>query len=265
MKTKQFNARRYEAALRASMATPAAQQFADNWNTQWSEFSSNLEQSRSQGFINTRNAQFEPMRFRKNETRLDTDVPHQQKVLPNKGIDLDIAVLVNSEIALQVKLYGTYEARVVADDRAPNWRSVVRDRKIEHTAITHFPMRYQNLLKRLEFTTDLVLTPAQMTWLAGQHALGGQCKVYCSVRRRDTNATALLLRDDDVYVLLFEDGSFAKNHRIPNFAHPKATDRNLTWPYNKRVKRNVTNAPVNQVRADVSATCFSINRGYAAR
>lgn len=253
----------YEAALRASQAMPEAQAFAAKWNSDWSAFADELAQAKDLGFIETQVSRWESARSKKSETRLDidTDIETADLRVPNKGIDLEIAVMLNTDIAAHVKVHGVIEVRVADSKLPPKWREVTRKRKLAHGRLTNFKLTYQNLLQKIEFTTDVVLTPAQSRKL---QALGVNDwgRVFCSIRRRDTGATALWLRHEDRYMLIFEDGSFVKSYRVPVFANLRSDHKNLGWHFDKLAVRDFVAQPVYTVKANVSASCFSIVRGY---
>lgn len=220
-----MNAKRFERELRASMATDSAARFVDKNNAEWGDFGRNVATARMQGFISTNRPQYECWTPRRNEVRLDDE--DTNTVMP------------------------WFVARVRANDNtAPNWRCVTRERHLEFGRITGMT-QYKLALTKLEFTTDVVLTKAQIETLANMNGWG---KIYCSLRRRDTGATALYIRQDNVHMVLFEDGSFTKSYNVPEFVG--------SWAFNKRVRRDFRPAVTNTVKANVEAKSFTINRGY---
>lgn len=102
---------------------------------------------------------------------------------------------------------------------------------------------YKNLLPHLEFTHELILTSAQRKTLERGDA--STFELWWSVRRTDTGATALVLRNGGDWMILYEDGThtgnlWTRDIRIQNYAARIKTTNpsfNGSWYLDKRVKQ----------------------------
>jgi hypothetical protein len=102
---------------------------------------------------------------------------------------------------------------------------------------------YRSVLHAIEFTNEVVVTAKQRKAL--EQLFAGQDVTYqlwWSVRRRDTGATALVLRNGNDWMTLYEDGTHSGNLwirdiRIQQYAAKVKTscpDFNGSWFYDKR-------------------------------
>lgn len=163
----------------------------------------------------------------------------------------------NLEPATEVAIVVTGDTAVLADRLIRKERDVVLNaapgaKLLTQSGVIHLNQvsaRYSGVI----YSTDLVLTTAQIETLRQYQHMGSKRRVYCSLVNRVTGATALLLRDDiDVYVLQ-EDGVSIRSTHVPDFSR-------LTWFYNTRVRRNTTNTLPPAPQAVKTANSMSINR-----
>lgn len=112
-----------------------------------------------------------------------------------------------------------------------------RDEKFGRSAMMQLN-RYSKLLAQLEFTHEVLLTNAQRKYI--EDVMLTDCKSYghieMAVRRKDTGATAIYIREGTKHIILFEDGTTTKREHIPEFGG--------SWFFNKKVKRSFIPAQV---------------------
>lgn len=259
MTDKKFSKRlaAFRKELTASMQTSGAVTFVAKNNKEWREYGVNLAGARMQGYIATREARYECMTPKHTEIRLDTDDQRFAYNLPvlndKQAAKLSKRVHLSKTVKNLLANHGTIEVRVRNSDAPPTWRPVTRERHVE---LTRNPMglsKYKLALSKIEWTTDVVVTAIQLQ-VIDNFGAGNWGKILCGLRRTDTGATALLIREDNAYVVLFEDGEYVKSYNVPEF--------NGSWFFDKKVKRTAVVAEQPKLLATANEKSFTINRGY---
>ena len=161
------------------------------------------------------------------------------------------------EPATEQVLVATNDAATLADRLVRKERDVVLNTAPSTQLLTQSGVIHLNQISArysgVVYSTDLVLTTAQIETLRQYEHMGSKRRVYCSLVNRVTGATALLLRDDiDVYVLQ-EDGVSVRSTHVPDFSR-------LTWFYNTRVRRNHTDKLPPAPKAVLTSNSMTINR-----
>lgn len=103
------------------------------------------------------------------------------------------------------------------------------------------------IVKHLEFTHELVMTTRQRSTLDTLSNSGDPWRAVWCMRRRDTAATAIVLRAGTTWAVVYEDGTMTRNqiHSDGMLGGRKQSavgiDPNIfgSWYYNARIKRGV--------------------------
>lgn len=220
----------WEKTLRAVQQLPEAIAEAAKWNAEWQGLGQRAAIARMEKsyFTNTRHFEVHTHATKK-------VVAEASSVGPVK---------VTTRVAV-------YDEK---DDRVNKGQFVTKTRKVEfgRGAVMQIN-QYCRVLSKLEFTHEVVLTKAQRAYIEdvmlNPNKQYGQLRM--SVRRKDTGATALYIREGNKHIVLFEDGSFTKTNHVPEF--------DGSWFFNKKVKREFK--PVAEKAAgkfNASAKCFSL-------
>lgn len=220
----------WEKTLRAVQQLPEAIAEATKWNAEWQDFGQRVALARMEKsyFTNTRHFEVHTHATKKVFTEASSVNP----------VKFTARVAVYDENG----------------DRVNKGQFVTKQRKVEfgRGAVMQIN-QYCRVLNKLEFTNEVVLTNAQRAYIEdvmlNPNKQYGQLRM--AVRRKDTGATALYIREGNKHIVLFEDGSFTKANHVPEF--------DGSWFFNKKVKRGFK--PVAEKTAgkfNASAKCFSL-------
>lgn len=196
-------------------------------------------------FVNHANATFAPFVTAVRST-LATRVVSSTMPEWNLEPATETVIVVNGDTAILAE-------RLIRKERDVVLNTVPSAKLLTQGGVIHLNQvsaRYSGVV----YSTDLVLTVAQIAMLQQYQRMGSKRRVYCSLINRVTGATALLMRDDiNVYVLQ-EDGVSVRSTHTPDFSR-------LTWFYNKRVRRNTNTITLPPApKAIKTANSMSINR-----
>lgn len=147
----------------------------------------------------------------------------------------------------------TLAKRIRAHDRA--WRdfavSLAYEKSVRsagHHAAVHDHIRMEEryaVARALKFTHKIVVTPQQRAALGPLWALETWTAQWCMIRR-DTGATAIVLKSGGTWMTVYEDGSTTGNARHSDLRmggtnhYTTGLDPDVwgSWHYNTRVKRD---------------------------
>lgn len=218
----------WEQTFRAVQQTATAIEVAAKWDAEWSGFGQRAAMARMEKSYTTKVPHFEIHSFGKTRT-----------------------VATPSEVG-PVKTVTRVADYTEQGDRVLKGQFVTKARKVEfgRSAVMHIN-QYCRILGKLEFTHEVVLTNAQRDYIETVLLENNYGYVMMSVRRKDTGATALYIREGNKHIVLFEDGTFTKANNVPEF--------DGTWFFNKKIKR--TFKPATEKAAGVmnaDKKCFSL-------
>jgi hypothetical protein len=231
----------WKKELQRSMQTPDAQAYVAKENALYTPFITNVVTTLS--------------------TKKITSTVTSWKVQP--AIVAEFESYETTESTIVETLWGptpvteTIKSYTVKHRLERNERDVVKHTETTRVPLTQGSVAHLNEIRAkfcgAVYTTDLVLTKAQINMLDQWNHMDSERKVYCSLVNTKTGATALLLRDNiDVYVLQ-ENGVCVRSLNVPNFAA-------LTWHFDTRAKRGVTLVMPAKVKAIMHSGGMTINR-----
>jgi len=218
----------WETILRAVQQLPEAKAAAAKEKADWCGWGQRAAQARMEKGYKTHTEQLETHAVRETSVTVEASVVGPVKV---------------------VKRTAKYDA---SGDRVVKHVSVNKERLVPYGRSAVMQMnQYCRVLSSLDFTHEIVLTNAQRAYI--EDVLLTEVKKYgkilMSVRRKDTGATALYIREGNKHIVLFEDGTTTKQEHWPRF--------DGSWFFNKKIKRTFSaEKPAGVMNAD--AKCFSL-------
>lgn len=213
---KDLTMKTWEKTLHTVQQMPEAIAEADKWNREWKEWGRNSAEARMTKSVTTHKPHYE-LRTRKESVV----VPGRKEFKVDAG---------GNVISIQNWLDAK---KLVAREHVVINRARTEDLGRSTTSILN---RYKLALTKLEATNEITLTNAQRAYIETMLLGNGWGKIRHGLRRTDTGATAIYIREGDVHVMLFEDGSTTKSYNVPEFGRG-------SWFFNTKIKRAVK-APV---------------------
>ena len=206
----------WEKTLHLVQTFDEAHAAADEWNKTWRTWGVKAADARMTKSVTTNTTHYELHTFK------------EAVVLPGRKQDkIDAG---GNVIQIQTWIEAK---RLVNRVHVPVTRKRVE--KLER-GVTGMLNKYRKILPKLEATTEITLTNKQRKYIETVLlANGGWGTVRHGLRRTDTGATAIYIREGNVHIMLFEDGSTTKTYDVPEFGRG-------SWFFNTKIKR--TTPPV---------------------
>lgn len=208
--------KQWEKNLRIEQASNHVKNLVDSNNKSWKEFAVNLNAAISLGYI-THTPRFElrVVSASSLSTKTLASVAPEKQVAWNHKDNNQVSRFVGARVVQ----HNNFSRRMDLGDR--------------HSVKALNDLRI--MASNLTFTQSLIITKAQRDYLEANEGmrkhLGKDWKVLCSLRRSDTGASAILIREGaNVYVTLFEDGTYSIKQHVPEFSG--------SWFISKRVARD---------------------------
>lgn len=202
----------WEKTLHLVQTFDEARAEADKWNREWKEWGRNTAEARMTRSVTTHKPHYE-LRTRKESVV----VPGRKEFKTDAGGNV-----IEIQTWLEAKKLVAREHVVI--NRA-------RTEKLNR-GTTGLLNRYKLALTKLEATTEITLTNEQRKYIETvMLANGGWGQIRHGLRRTDTGATAIYIRQGDIHIVLFEDGSTTRSRHLPEFGEG-------SWFFNKKIKRN---------------------------
>lgn len=205
----------WEKTLHLVQTFDEARAEADKWNREWKEWGVNVAAARMTKSVTAKALHYEMHTFKESVI-----VPGRKESKVDAGGNV-------------IKIQNWLEAKkLVKREHVPVTR--VRTEKLDRSTKSEIN-RYKLALTKLEATSEITLTNKQRKYI--EYMLLGQQwgTIRHGLRRTDTGATAIYIRQDNIHIVLFEDGTTTKSYDKPEFAKG-------SWFFNKQIKR--TTAPV---------------------
>jgi hypothetical protein len=206
--------------LHAAQATEAARDFASKWDADWKSWGRNIAEARMNKCILTNEFRFECHAYTKTVA-----IPDGKKIVKDaSGEDMTITTYTDGKKLVKREYVG-----------------VTRTRKLDLTRGVKVVLnQYKLAVNKIDFTHEVVVTKAQAVFIEKVVVGESWGHVLCGLRRKDTGATALYIRHDNIHMVLFEDGTRTKSYDVPEFGVG-------SWFFNTKVKRNYEVAPAKKV------------------
>jgi hypothetical protein len=201
----------WEKTLHVVQQLPEAIAEANKWNQEWKEWGRNTAEARMTRSVTTHKPHYE-LHTRKESVV----VPGRKEFKTDAG---------GNVIAIQTWLEAK---KLVAREHVVINRARTEDLGRSTTSILN---RYKLALTKLEATNEITLTNAQRAYIETMLLGNGWGKIRHGLRRTDTGATAIYIREGDIHIMLFEDGSTTKSYNVPEFGKG-------SWFFNTKIKRN---------------------------
>lgn len=201
----------WEKTLHLVQTFDEARAEADEWNKIWRTWGITAAEARMTKSVTTNVMHYEMHTFK------------ESVVLPGRKQDkIDAGGNV-------IQIQNWIEAkRLVNRVHVPVTRKRVE--KLER-GVTGMLNKYRQILPKLEATTEITLTDKQRKYIETVLlSNGGWGTIRHGLRRTDTGATAIYIREGNIHIMLFEDGTTTKTYNVPEFGRG-------SWFFNKKIKR----------------------------